>query len=243
VVPETWFFRNQEAFDTLARLAADKRGVGCPGNALRALSIPCCTGEEPYSIVMALTDAGFRPEEFLVDAVDISERAIARARLAVYGNNSFRGHNLSFRERYFRPVSEGYAQRDSVSARVNFRRGNLLSADPSLERGPYDFIFCRNVLIYFDRPTQSQVIGKLGQLLTPAGYLFVGPAEAFLAASSGFTPANEAMSFAFRKAGAQEVVSRPRSFPASDAIPGRPKQRKAVPLRPPPIRNPALSRR
>jgi chemotaxis protein methyltransferase WspC len=97
VVPETWFFRDPAAFTALVRLAVAESRPPTPANVLRLLSIPCSTGEEPYSIVMALFDGGFSPEQIQVDAVDISARALFQAKHGVYGSNSFRGQNLVFR--------------------------------------------------------------------------------------------------------------------------------------------------
>lgn len=105
VVPETSFFRDREAFAVLVRLILVEWLPAHPRGTLRLLSIPCSTGEEPYSMVMALLDAGFSLGQFEVDAVDISARALTQAKRGVYGMNSFRGENLSFRERYFRPTA------------------------------------------------------------------------------------------------------------------------------------------
>ena len=198
VVPETWFFRDPEAFATLARLAAEEWRPFATAAPLRVLSIRCSTGEEPYSIVMALLDGGFSLDEMVVDAMDISERALSRARRGVYGSNSFRGQELGFRERYFRAVENGYALVDQVRDKVAFRQENLVSPDAPLNEKPYDVVFCRNVLIYFDRVTQAQAMRRLRSLLGPSGLLFVGPAEAFLASCSGFASVNHPMSFAFR---------------------------------------------
>ena len=78
VVPETWFFRDQEAFTALARIISKEWLPNHPTAALRLLSGPCCTGEEPYSMVMALLDAGLSRDRLKIDAVDISVRALAR---------------------------------------------------------------------------------------------------------------------------------------------------------------------
>ena len=104
VVTETWFFRDPEIYRRFRSPGASRNG--CPPIQplpLRLLSIPCASGEEPYSLVMALLDAGVAPDRFQIDAVDISARALARAERGVYGRNSFRGKDLAFRDRYFQP--------------------------------------------------------------------------------------------------------------------------------------------
>src|SRR5450755_3402731 len=95
VVPETWFFRDREAFATLVRLVTDEWRSTSSASVLRLLSVPCSTGEEPYSMVMSLLDGGFSPQQLQVDAVDISARALARATRGVYGTNSFRGATVA----------------------------------------------------------------------------------------------------------------------------------------------------
>jgi chemotaxis protein methyltransferase WspC len=201
VVPETWFFRDQDAFAALARLISEEWLPVHPTTVLRLLSGPCCTGEEPYSMVMALLDAGVSRDRFQIDAVDISVRALERARGGVYGMNSFRGENLTFRARYFERTPNGYCLPKSIREMVTFHYGNLLSSDFRAGSARYDIIFCRNVLIYFDRNTQNKVMKSLDRLLAPSGFLFVGPSETFLAACSGFKSINQSMSFAFRKVG------------------------------------------
>lgn len=215
VVPETWFFRDRPAFSVLVRLVTEEWRPSHPNSVLRSLSIPCSTGEEPYSIAMALLDAGLAPEQMYVDAVDISTQALARAKRGTYGNNSFRGEDLSFRERYFRPNAHGSELSEGVRDRVRFHQGNLLSDDFRLAEEPYDVIFCRNLLIYFDRPMQEQAMRTLGRLLADSGFLFVGPAEAFLASCSGFTSVNQAMSFAFRKTRKQRSEPVPEIYAVS----------------------------
>lgn len=199
VVPETWFFRDRETFVALVRLVADEWLPTHPTGMLRLLSLPCSTGEEPYSIAMALLEAGLPPERFAVDGMDISDRALKVARQASYGRNSFRGKDLGFRGRFFSPVSDRFHLADSVRKQVQFQRANLLSLGLKMRTGFYDFVFCRNTLIYFDRAAQDQAIRVLSQLLTPEGILFVGHAEAFLVAARGFRPAGHAMSATFRK--------------------------------------------
>jgi len=200
VVTETWFFRDKEAFAALTRLVMNEWLPAHPVGLLRVLSAPCSSGEEPYSAAMALLDAGLPPDRFEIDALDISARALAQAERAVYGKNSFRTPDLSFRDRYFQQSKDGHGLNELVRSRVFFKRGNLLDEQCLTVKGLYDFIFCRNLLIYFDRPTQAKVLQKLSQLLTPTGLCFVGPAELPLVVNNGFVSANLPMAFACRRA-------------------------------------------
>ncbi|MCF6238958.1 MAG: chemotaxis protein CheR, partial [Candidatus Marinimicrobia bacterium] len=145
VIPETWFFRDQEPFRYLTEyvLQAEKK---LSGGVLRILSLPCSTGEEPYSIAMTMLQAGLTPASFYIDAVDVSERALALAREGLYGENSFRVKDLSFRDSYFVSTEEGYALKQVVHDKVRFIQGNLLQTGFVETLGCYDVVFCRNVL-------------------------------------------------------------------------------------------------
>lgn len=217
VVPETWFFRHREALLALGRFAAE-RALANGTRTLRVLSLPCSTGEEPYSIAMALLDAGVPAARFRVDAVDISARALARARQGEYGANAFRDGPLDFRDRYFTGGTAGYTLDPRVRAQVRLLQGNLV--DPNLLAGepPYDFVFCRNLLIYFDAPGQCRAVQTLARLTMADGLLFVGPAEASLLSAQGLVPVGVPLTFAFRKP-APPVV--PRAAPAIAAHPPR----------------------
>jgi chemotaxis protein methyltransferase WspC len=199
VVPETWFFRDVEVFEALVRVYNLGWLGSRPGTPLRLLSLPCATGEEPYTMAMALQDAGFPLECLTIDAVDISERALAKARHAVYGSNSFRGRNLQYRERHFEKVHGGWKLSDAVRRRVNFHRGNVLDIGFLSGESVYDAIFCRNLLIYFDQETQVRTVNVLTRLLRPEGLLFVGPAETGLMLSLNYVSAQMPMAFAFLK--------------------------------------------
>jgi chemotaxis protein methyltransferase WspC len=211
VVSETWFFRDRGAFGALADYVGCEWRPAHPDVVLRVLSLPCASGEEPYSIAMTLLDAGLTPERFRVDAVDISDRALAHARYGVYGKGSFRGTDLAFRDRYFEPVEGGHRIVDAVRQQVTFQRGNLCGADllPGVEL--YDVVFCRNVMIYFDRATQNLAVEQVSRLLTPTGLLFVGPAETGVSLDRHFVPAQVPMAFAFRKRSTAVRDARPRS--------------------------------
>lgn len=231
VVPETWFFRDHGAFAAVANLVRSVWLRNRPDRVLRFLSVPCATGEEPYSISMALLQEGVAPENFRIDAVDISARALERARHAVYGHNSFRSGPLQFRDRYFEKVNQTYHLDDSVRAPVRFERGNLLAPDFLPGREQYDAIFCRNVLIYFDGPSRAQAVGVLARLLKPSGALFVAPAETALLNGHGFSPMHWPRAFSFCKSAAAE--SRPATpIPRAAVVEAKPKADAPIRLSP-----------
>jgi len=224
VVPETWFFRDPNAFTSLARFVHDDWLPSHRGGVLAVLSLPCSTGEEPYSIAMALVDAHLAAERFRVDAVDISNRHIGQGMRAVYGRNSFRTDNLGFRDRHFDVAADGYHVRQNVRQQVRFQQGNLFAADLLPGVGIYDVIFCRNVLIYFDRPTQERALAVLDRLLSSDGLLFVAPAETGLPGGHGLVSTKEPLAFGFRKerartpAPARTTVGPPTPFAPRAAI-------------------------
>ena len=209
IVPETWFFRYPESFATLGRLARERLAELNNRRALRILSLPCSTGEEPYSIAMALFDAGCTAHQFSVDALDISPLSIQRAQQALYGKNSFRGQQLDFRERYFTLMDDGYQLNTRVCEQINFEVGNVLAPALASSRVPYDFVFCRNLLIYFDLTTQQQALDALKRLTREDGVLFIGPAEGSLLSRLGMRSIGVPQSFAFCHSAASQPVVTP----------------------------------
>jgi len=229
VIPETWFFRDTEAFVALVHEAREVWLRRHTEGTLRILSVPCSTGEEPFSIAMALLDACFPPGRFHIEAIDISLLALERAMRATYGKNSFRSKDLGYRDRYFFPVEGGHRLSEEVRRQVHFRHGNLLAPGWLHGAHHYHVIFCRNVLIYFDTVTQRRVLEVLTRLLAPAGLLFVGPSEAGLLLSHGFLSAGFPHAFAFRPPDGAVPAPRPkrtdvpRADPPSSHRLGRPK--------------------
>ena len=154
VVPETWFFRGGDVFDFLAghiRSALQTRP------AFRALSLPCSTGEEPYSLAIALAER--RVSGCAIDGVDISPRNLDEARRGVFGELSFRQTAPALRGRYFRAVPGGWELDPSVRPAVRFLPGNVL--DPGLlPSASYDLILCRNLFIYLAPPRPATRAGE-----------------------------------------------------------------------------------
>ncbi|MCF5508237.1 chemotaxis protein CheR [Pseudomonas sp. PA-3-11C] len=226
IVPETWFFRYPESFATLARLAQVRLAEINQLRALRILSLPCSTGEEPYSIAMALLDAGLAPHQFKVQGMDVSPLSVERARRGVYGKNSFRGADLEFRDRHFTEDAGNYRIADRVREQVRLQVGNLL--DPALlaNEPTYDFVFCRNLLIYFDQPTQKQVFDVLKALTHVDGVLFIGPAEGSLLGRHGMRSIGVPQSFAFSRHVEPALPVAPVVKPTPAPLP----QRRAAPI-------------
>ena len=235
IVPETWFFRYPESFATLARLAVARLAEIKQMRALRILSLPCSTGEEPYSIAMALLDAGLAPHQFKVQGMDVSPLSVERARRGVYGKNSFRGGDLAFRERHFVEHDDGFHIADRVREQVRLQVGNLLDPGLLASEPGYDFVFCRNLLIYFDQPTQKQVFDVLKALTHVDGVLFIGPAEGSLLGRHGMRSIGVPQSFAFSRQGAPDPRDPPQPAFVPRPMPVPPRSAASISIKPRPF--------
>jgi chemotaxis protein methyltransferase CheR len=158
-----------------------------PDKRLRIWSAGCSTGQEPYTIALSLIAAW--PElkrwDFKILATDIDTSVIARAATGLYPEAELNGLSAE-RARLFERAAEGRIRVPAaVQALVSFKPLNLMAA-PWPMKGRFDAIFCRNVAIYFDKPTQAEVFGRLGQTLMPGGYLYIGHSENLGAGSAGF---------------------------------------------------------
>jgi chemotaxis protein methyltransferase WspC len=212
VVAESWFFRDPQVFDFVARFALTLAAL--PGRLpVRILSAPCAGGEEPYSIAMALLEAGLVPGQFRIDAVDVSRIALARAAAGRYSANAFRNADLAFRDRWFTPQAGSNLLEDRVRARVTFAHANLLDPAFRADREPYDVVFCRNLLIYLDAEARSRVESVLDSLLRPDGLLVLGAAEPPIL-KGDWMPAGAASVFALRR-GVRTTARQPAVVPAA----------------------------
>ena len=206
VVPETWFFRDTEPFILLKQHLRETWFPSRPDETVRILSIPCSTGEEPYSIAMTLIEAGIPPRQFHLDAVDISRSALAAAGRAVYGKGSFRHPLTAPQEAFFTgPVGERRVD-ETVVRTVHFYRENLVEPRLLAGKAPYHIIFCRNVLIYLTDEARRRVIENVGRLLARDGILFTGHAEMGILLQQGFTAVRHARAFACKRTGIGETA-------------------------------------
>lgn len=198
IVPETWFFRDRKPFEFLGRYVMSEWLPSQRNSTLRVLSLPCCTGEEPYSIAITLLEAGLNPNQFYIDAIDISKYSLSKAQKAIYGKKSFRGQEFSQKQHYFQQTAEGYQVSELVRRRVNFSYGNLLELFKK-DKNKYDVIFCRNLLIYFEDNARSQALKTLEILLTPNGLLFLGSAETGMLNTPKLVSVRQPFTFAYQK--------------------------------------------
>ncbi len=175
----TSFYREEHHFTILAEHA---RATARPGEPFRLWSAGCSTGEEPYTIAMCLSDA-LPGAAFSVLATDLDTQVLASAREGVYPLATVLKLPEARQKRFFlrgTGRSEGRARvRREIAAHVQFERVNLMDAEWPVEPG-LDAIFCRNVMIYFDKPTQRRLVERYAQLLRPTGLFFAGHAESLL---------------------------------------------------------------
>ncbi|WP_426322460.1 CheR family methyltransferase [Pseudoduganella sp. R-43] len=218
VVPESWLFRDPQAF--AAAVAFVRQRLADGSRLVRILSVPCAGGEEPYSMAMALFDAGVKPQAFMIDAVDISAACIMRAEAGVFGRNAFRGREMSFRDRYFTwsGDDELYRINDALRARIRFGQGSILEGELGTAR-QYDVIFCRNLLIYFDEPTTAAAIARLSEYLARDGMILAGYAEVPSFVRHGFSPLPHRQAFALRKDIKRSGAPARAALPAGTPLP------------------------
>ncbi len=186
VVPETSFFRDRVPFQLLAdwvkaqgltdRKLGDRKLCD---RKLRILSLPCSTGEEPYSIALTLLGAGLTLEQFEIDAIDLSDRALSIAKSGRYSTKPL-GPLWERVLGYWDYQDQILQMSLEVKRSIDFKLGNvmdLIAQDTGISDSPYDVIFCRNLLIYFDPETRQRVLQGFDRVLKKTGLLFVGHAE------------------------------------------------------------------
>ena len=228
-VPETWFFRDHEPFKVLSDYVKKIKYVDGKSK-IRILSVPCSSGEEPYSISMVLCDAGFSKNEYEIDAVDVSTSVLEKARKGIYSENSFRGKDISYRGNYFEKQDSAYVITPSIRTTVNFHKANILNDNLMFGKGPYDVVFCRNLLIYFDYETKCRVLEKLHSIMDEKALLVLGHAETGRIPQGMFESMHLPGSFSYQKIGATSVTTNKRENSSSVVFPTQalPKKGKRV---------------
>ena len=192
---KTSFFREAQHFDYLRERVLPT--LRARAGAMRLWSAACSTGEEPFSIAMLLSDE-LGPQSASsarILATDISARVLSHATAGVYEEETLRDVPPPFVGRHFALArttpTRAYRVNDALRSMVRFARLNLIGPWPM--RGPFDVIFCRNVMIYFDEPTQQRLVRRLWEILAPGGHLFVGHSESLSALTHEFRYARPAV--------------------------------------------------
>jgi len=177
----THFFREEHHFDLLKQTILPDLSKQQPrGKRLRIWSAGCSTGEEPYSIAISMLDALANHSQWdtKILATDLDSNVIEKCRAGIYDKKRIDPIEDRNAKRWFRPHKDKPNQvivDDELKRHITFKQLNLMEHWPI--KGPFDVIFCRNVIIYFDKPTQQKLFNRFHELLAPGGHLFLGHSE------------------------------------------------------------------
>jgi len=181
-VNETYFYREDHQLRCLTRdLLAERTRLKRPGEAIRIWSVPCSTGEEPYSIAIWLLENWPQVDTFEIEIIgsDIDTRVLAAARAGLFGRRALMRLPEDLVSRYFEPDGDGETWRilDDLRQSVGFSPVNLVETEQTRVHGRFDVIFCRNVLIYFDDASRRVAAENLYENLAPGGFICLGHSE------------------------------------------------------------------
>lgn len=190
-INETYFFREFGQLNHMVSTALPEILARKTDRTLRIWSAACSTGEEPYSISMLIKDSGALPSGYRLEivATDISQNAVDIARSGLYRKISFRSTDTRYMK-YFSPQGSEYRVRPEIKAPVRIERANLLNAMDMNRYRNMDVIFCRNVLIYFDKESKKKVLNSFERALNPGGYLYIGHSETLYGITDAFRMKN-----------------------------------------------------
>lgn len=197
-VQETYFWREFDQVRALVDVIVPDWFKRTP-RPLRIWSAACATGEEPYSIAIALQEAGWGTHPIEIWASDASEAALEKARTGLYRERSFRALPLLLKEKYFRVVPGGYQLDNHIISRVRFRWANLVAPNQVEELAAANVVFCRNVFIYFSPQAITRVISSFAQRMPADSHLFVGASESLLKLTSEFDLREINRAFVYQK--------------------------------------------
>ena len=187
---ETYFFREPHHFAIVAKHVVAGLGDALRTRPLRVLSAGCSSGEEPYSLAIALHDQGLelRGRSWEIDACDLNRDRITRAREGIYEGGSLRACDEHALRRCFEPRGTRFRLRDRYRKSVRFFEANLAPPGAMIGSPPYDVIMCRNLLIYFDDAGFDRTVRLFARALAPSGWLLLGHSESLIDRSDEFVP-------------------------------------------------------
>ncbi len=184
-VQETYFWREMTQIRLLADVLVPEwfKKTSMP---LQIWSAACASGEEPYSILIALLEAGWDGYPIQIRGSDGSQAALEKCSAAVYREKAFRCLPPNLKTKYFQPAGNGWRLRPEIAGRVTFQRANLLATEEIsvLARAPV--IFCRNVFIYFSPHAIRQTVAAFASRMPARGHLFIGASESLLRLTADF---------------------------------------------------------
>jgi chemotaxis protein methyltransferase CheR len=199
-VQETYFWREIDQVRALVQTLVPQWHAQNGGGPMRIWSAACATGEEPLTIAMALNEAGwFDRAPIEIFASDASSKAIARAQAGVYRERAFRNLPPHLRDRYFEPNGPDWRIKRELHSRIKWGMANLMDESEVAPLANADFIFCRNVFIYFSESAIGRVVRSFARFMRPPGYLFVGAAESLLRITTDFTLTEIDDAFVYQK--------------------------------------------
>lgn len=182
----TYFMREPRHFEFLKDVILPRQEKTNRERSLRIWSAGCSTGEEAYTAVMVMKDyfLGSPGWDYRILATDISTKVLASAQQGSYTAESLRNLPSEWERRYFRKSGDTYALSEEIRREVIFRQLNLM--DDFHFKRPFDLIFCRNVMIYFNQDSKNRLVQKFYELLKPGGFLFIGHSETIQRDAAGF---------------------------------------------------------
>lgn len=199
-VQETYFWREIDQVRVMVERLLPQRLAGNAGSTVRIWSAACATGEEPLTIAMALNEAGwFERAQIEIFASDASSKAIERARQGLYRERAFRNLAPHLRDRYFEPEGSAWRVKSDIHSRIKWELANLMEESHISPLASADFIFCRNVFIYFSVNAIDRAVRSFAKFIRHPGYLFVGAAESLIRLTTDFTLAEIDDAFVYVK--------------------------------------------
>jgi chemotaxis protein methyltransferase CheR len=186
-VPETYFWREMDQVRALVDVLIPRYLSAHPATTVEIWCAACASGEEPLSIAMALSEAGwFERANFRIRASDASLAALGRARNGLYRERSFRSLPSSLREKYFTQTDGGWQVTSRLHERIDWAQANLMSAEQIAPFVRSPFVFCRNVFIYFSPISISKTLQGFAEGMPRPGFLFTGVSESLVRVSTDF---------------------------------------------------------
>jgi chemotaxis protein methyltransferase CheR len=202
-VNETYFYREDHQYACLTSdLLQERLRMKPPGDTMRIWSVPCSTGEEPYSIAIWLLENWAEVDAHDIEIVgsDIDTHVLEAARAGIFGKRALMRLSSALTDKYFTPTGPEHWQIiDELRQSVRFTATNIVERDETRPHGLFDVIFCRNLLIYFDDTSRRMAAENLYENLAPGGYMCLGHAESMSRISSLFEVCRFADAIVYRR--------------------------------------------